>query len=104
MALAEMAFAGDLGIEADLRGLPCDADCVSTASRLFSESNSRYVVEVEPDMYDSFARLMLNLPFGQLGTVVEDKRLVIRTGDGSPVISADLEGLREAWRKPLMWG
>ncbi|HPD48043.1 MAG TPA: phosphoribosylformylglycinamidine synthase subunit PurL [Anaerohalosphaeraceae bacterium] len=104
VALAEMAFAGDLGIEADLRGLPCDADCVSTASRLFSESNSRYVVEVEPDMYDSFARLMLNLPFGQLGTVVEDKRLVIRTGDGSPVISADLEGLREAWRKPLMWG
>ncbi|MBE0537918.1 MAG: phosphoribosylformylglycinamidine synthase subunit PurL [Phycisphaerae bacterium] len=102
VALAEMAFAGGLGIEADLRGLPCDADCVTAAGQLFSESNSRYVVEVEPDMYDSFARLMLNMPFGQLGVVVDEKRLVIRTADGTPVVDADVEDLKRAWRKPLM--
>ncbi len=102
VALAEMAFAGGLGIEADLRGLPCDPDCTTDASRLFSESNSRFVVEVEPDMYDSFARLMLNLPFGQVGTVVDHKRLLIRTTDGKPIVDAELEGLKKAWREPLM--
>ncbi|MBN1506154.1 MAG: phosphoribosylformylglycinamidine synthase subunit PurL, partial [Sedimentisphaerales bacterium] len=69
VALAEMAFAGGLGIEADLRGLPKSKDCSRTDAQLFSESNSRYVVEVTPEDYDAFARRMLNLPFGQIGQV-----------------------------------
>jgi phosphoribosylformylglycinamidine synthase len=44
VALAEMAFAGGLGIEADLRGLPRSKDCCRTDAQLFSESNSRYTV------------------------------------------------------------
>src|SRR4030042_163671 len=38
VALAEMAFAGDFGIEADLRGLPKSTDCSRTDMKLFSES------------------------------------------------------------------
>jgi len=66
VALSEMAFAGGLGIEADLRGLPRSGDCSRIDTQLFSESNSRYIVEVEPENYDAFAKLMLNLPFGQI--------------------------------------
>ena len=47
VALAEMAFAGGLGIEADLRGLPKSIDCSRIDMQLFSESNCRYIVEVE---------------------------------------------------------
>jgi len=100
-ALAEMAFAGGLGIEADLRGLPLSDDCTQTAAQLFSESSSRYIVEVTPDSYHSFAELMLNLPFGQIGRVVEDKRLRIADQKQKTVIDQPLDTLKAAWQKPL---
>jgi phosphoribosylformylglycinamidine synthase len=103
VALAEMAFAGALGIEADLRGLPKSDDCLRIDAQLFSESNSRYIVEVEPENYDAFAKLMLNLPFGQIGKVTGEKKVIIKTQDGNAVINIDLDSLKKAWQKPLDW-
>ena len=103
VALAEMAFAGDCGIQADLRGLPTAKDCVKPAAMLFSESNSRYLVEVEPQNYDAFAKLMLNIPFGQVGEVVEDKKLTISDANQKIVVDAELCELKKAWQKPLAW-
>jgi len=103
VALAEMAFAGGLGIEADLRGLPKSKDCWRADAQLFSESNSRYIVEVEPDKYDAFAKLMLNLPFGQIGKVTEEKTLIIKSEDGKTVIESDIDSLKDAWQKTFDW-
>jgi phosphoribosylformylglycinamidine synthase len=103
VALAEMAFAGGLGIEADLRGLPRSSDCGRVDAQLFSESNSRYVVEIEAKNYDAFAKLMLNLPFGQIGKVVEEKMLTIKGENGRLVIKSDLDSLKQAWQRPLKW-
>jgi len=103
VALAEMAFAGGLGIEADLRGLPKTKDCSRTDTQLFSESNSRYIVEVEPENYDSFVKSMLNLPFGQIGKVTKEKILSIKADDGKKVIDADIDSLKQAWQKTLDW-
>ena len=103
VALAEMAFAGGLGIDADLRGLPSGKDCSRADVQLFSESNSRYIVEVEPDKYDTFAKLMLNLPFGQIGKVTEGKTLVIKAQDGETVIEKDIVTLKQAWQKTFDW-
>jgi len=103
VALAEMGFAGGLGIEADLRGLPKTADCSRVDAQLFSESNSRYIVEVEPENYDAFVKLMLNLPFGQIGKVAEEKKLVVKAEDGKTVIASDLDTLKRAWQEPLEW-
>ena len=103
VALAEMAFAGGLGIEADLRGLPKSKDCSRVDMQLFSESNSRYIVEVEPEKYDAFAKLMLNLPFGQIGKITEEKTLIIKAEDGKNVIESDLDSLKQAWQKTFSW-
>jgi len=103
VALAEMAFAGGLGIEADLRGLPKSKDCSRADAQLFSESNSRYIIEVEPENYDTFAKLMLNLPFGQIGKVTEEKTLIIKAEDGKTVVESDLDSLKKAWQKPFDW-
>ncbi len=100
-ALAEMAFSGGLGIEADLRGLPTSDDCVRTEAQLFAESNARYIVEVSPEHYQTFAEAMLNLPFGQIGRVVEDKRLRIIDRKHKTVIDQPLDTLKAAWQKPL---
>jgi phosphoribosylformylglycinamidine synthase len=103
VALAEMAFAGGLGIEADLRGLPKSKDCIRMDAQLFSESNSRYIVEIEPDKYDAFAKLMLNLPFGQIGKVTEDKKLIIKAENGNIIIESDIDSLKQAWQKTFDW-
>ncbi len=103
VALAEMAFAGGLGIEAGLRGLPKSRDCTRTDALLFSESNGRYIIEVSPAKYDAFAKRMLNLPFGQLGTVVSEPKLVIRDENGRNVVDADIDILKQAWQRTFDW-
>ncbi|MGA2172185.1 MAG: phosphoribosylformylglycinamidine synthase subunit PurL [Sedimentisphaerales bacterium] len=102
-ALAEMAFAGGLGIEADLRGLPKSKDCMSTDAQLFSESNSRYIIEVEPEKYDSLAKLMLNLPFGQIAKVTAAGKLIVKDQKGRTVINAEINSLKQAWQKTFNW-
>ncbi|MBN1125292.1 MAG: phosphoribosylformylglycinamidine synthase subunit PurL [Sedimentisphaerales bacterium] len=104
VALAEMAFAGEYGVEVDLRGLPTSDDCVRADMQLFSESNSRYIVEVSPSNYDAFARLMLNLPFGQIGEVVKEPRLTIRDRNQEIVVDAELQQLKTVWQEPLWLG
>lgn len=101
VALAEMAFAGGLGLEVDLQGLPVSEDCLSTEQHLFSESNSRYLVEVSPDTYHAFAMRMLDLPFGQIGEVIEQPRLRIRDCRRRLVVDAGLDALKAAWKRPL---
>ncbi|MFH1369688.1 MAG: phosphoribosylformylglycinamidine synthase subunit PurL [Planctomycetota bacterium] len=103
VALAEMAFAGGFGIEADLRGLPKSKDCTRIDTQLFSESNSRYIVEIEPEKYDSFAKLMLNLPFGQIGRVTDAPLLVIKDQKGGKAINAEINSLKQAWQKTFNW-
>lgn len=103
VALAEMAFAAGLGILADLKGLPKTADCTGPASQLFSESCSRYIVEIRPENYDAFAKLMLGVPFGQLGKITKDKKLVIKDNSGRTVVNPDIDDLKNAWQKPLKW-
>jgi phosphoribosylformylglycinamidine synthase len=103
VALAEMAFAGGLGIKADLRGLPKSKDCWRTDTQLFSESNSRYIVEVEPEKYGRFVKMMLNLPFGQIGNVIEEKTLIIKAESGKTAIETNIDSLKRAWQKALDW-
>jgi len=103
VALAEMSFAGGLGAEADLAALPKNNDCTETAAQLFSESQGRYILEVAPENYHEFSKLMLNLPFGRIGTVTEQKRLVIKDEQGRPRIDADTDSLKRIWQRPFDW-
>ncbi len=103
VAIAEMAFAGGFGVLADLKGLPKTADCTSANAQLFSESCSRYIVEVRQENFNDFAKLMLGVPFGQIGKVTEDKNLNIKDSLGKTVINASIDSLKDAWQKPLKW-
>ena len=49
VALAEMAFAGGLGARVSLADVPRDADAASDLVLLFSESPTRFVLEVRPE-------------------------------------------------------
>jgi phosphoribosylformylglycinamidine synthase len=98
VAAAEMAFAGDLGMEIDIAHAPAEAD--EPTVRLFSESNTRYLVEVEPDKADAFAAQMAGLPFAKLGEVVPEPLVRIRRGSEVCVEEA-LENLKSSWLNTL---
>ena len=83
--------------------MPRSEDCCRVDAQLFSESNSRYIVEVEPEKYDAFAKLMLNVPFGQIGKVMEEKILVIKSEGGETVIESNIDMLKQAWQKTFDW-
>lgn len=103
VALAEMAFAG--GIGADVTGLKdlAGADRLSDDERLFSESTTRFVVEVKPENAAAFRTAMKELPLTLLGRTVAEPRLRIAGTNGEWLIWSKLSELKEAWQKPLRW-
>ena len=103
VALAEMAFAGGLGASASLRDVPCEEDAALDAILLFSESPSRFLLEVRPDDLPALDDLFGGLPLGRLGAVVAEPRLTVTGLDGPAVIDATVSALKSAWQTPLRW-
>jgi phosphoribosylformylglycinamidine synthase len=99
VALAWIAFGGDLGIEADLTAAP-GASGLEGDAALFAESNGRFVVTVAPDRAEAFETRLRGLPFGRIGTVIPEKRLDLR-GPGELRVRAELGELKAAWKKTL---
>lgn len=101
VAAAEMAFAGGLGLEADVASLPVEGE-TPVPARLFAESASRLLVEVAPERAEEFAAVLADAgaPFARVGTVTADPRVVLRNGD-TVLVDAEIGDLRAAWRDAL---
>ncbi len=109
VAAAEMAFAGELGAVLDLGRVPVEdppgddggAPVDPTALRLFSESCTRFLLEVEPQHAPALERRIQGLPCAAVGHVTAEPRLGLRGPAGEVV--ADLAGadLRAAHAGPF---
>jgi phosphoribosylformylglycinamidine synthase len=100
-AAAEMALAGDLGVELRLDAVPHDLAEPTDAALLFAESNSRFLCEVPADRGDEFASLLQGVPCAELGVVVPTPQVTIRGLDGTVRIDLPCAALRAAWLAPL---
>ncbi len=99
VAAAEMAFAGGLGLELELAKLPCAelaANHDANATRLFSESCTRFLVEVEERNAASFEKLFAGLDCAAVGRVTKEPRLVIRGVRGQSIVDLELAKLEHA--------
>ncbi len=108
VAAAEMAFAGGLGMDIFLSEVPYKAQSAKAKAKnlrndyvLFSESNSRFIVEVEKRHQKEFELILKGLPFGLIGCISKEKEFKVLGFDGKPCIKADIAKLKEAWQKPL---
>src|SRR5262245_51401762 len=99
VALAEMAFAG--GVGADVTDLKVAAPDLSDTARLFSESPTRFILEVKPEHAPALRETFAGLPLTKVGTTVKEPRLRIAGANGEWLIWAKLDELKEAWQKPL---
>ena len=97
VAVAEMAFAG--GVGADVTGL--GAVGLSDVAKLFSESATRFVLEVTPENVAGVAALFGDLPVSDIGATVAEQRLRVAGADGEWLVWAKLADLKEAWQRPL---
>jgi phosphoribosylformylglycinamidine synthase len=104
IALAEMAFAGGHGLDVDVTSVAAESK-LSPVALLYSESNTRFVVEVAPQARSNFLAAFSAAglkPPVKLGTVTDSGRVVIK-GDNATIIDAGIDELRAAWKKPLAW-
>ncbi|MEF2097698.1 phosphoribosylformylglycinamidine synthase subunit PurL [Bacillus sp. CFBP9009] len=88
VALAESLFgASKLGAKVNISGEP--------VSELFSETQSRFLLSINPDNQASFEALVEDAIC--IGSVTADNKLVVATSD-SKVLEADVEDLQTAWK------
>lgn len=101
VAAAEMSFAGGYGLELNLSSVPVESSVVQDDVILFSESNSRFIVEVRGENQQEFERLIRNIPSGCIGRVLENDLFVVRARNGDALISEKISDLKEAWQATL---
>jgi phosphoribosylformylglycinamidine synthase subunit PurSL len=99
VALAEMSLAGEFGIEVDLDHAQL-ASGVSATELLFSESNSRFVIEVEPQHQTAFEELFRSVPLSILGTVASHEQVRIRA-ERQTLVDLPWQHLFQVWHQPL---
>lgn len=101
VALAEMAFAGEIGVKIDLENIFCGREIERDDILLFSESNSRFLVEVAPEHQKEFEDLLKDCPIGLIGETHSLKMLRITGLDSKLIVNESLSALKESWQKPL---
>jgi phosphoribosylformylglycinamidine synthase len=103
VAVAEMAFAGGLGATIELKSVPLGETIARDDFVLFSESNSRFLVEVAPEHKEEFERIMKGTSFAVVGQVKNTQKLEVFGLKRRKIIDVSIEELKEAWQRPLRW-
>ena len=98
VCLAEMAIGGDIGATIDVAEV---SNGLRTDVKVFSESNTRWVVEVKQEAQTEFEKQLKkeNISFTLLGKT-KGNYLIIKDGTKT-VVDLSVDILRECWRKPI---
>jgi phosphoribosylformylglycinamidine synthase len=110
VAAVEMAMAGGLGMSIDVAEVCGGAQLSATEAQLsatevlFSESNTRFLVETTAESADEFERMLRNsnVMVCRLGTIESSAQLVVTNGE-QVVMEVDVADAKAAWQKPLDW-
>jgi phosphoribosylformylglycinamidine synthase len=116
VAIAEMAFAGECGVRLRLADVPRNGSLEAHTDELdtvllFSESASRFLVEVPPAKRTEFEAILrsADVPHAHIGETTDGGRLQIAAADPEAKRTADwlidlpLAEMKEAWQRPLRW-
>jgi phosphoribosylformylglycinamidine synthase len=100
VALIETAFAGNLGMNIDLKDVPYRGKKRNDYV-LFSETASRFVVTIHPKDQKRFEKCMAGNVMCEIGFVASDGLFQITGLSGKPVIKEKIGKLKDAWQTPL---
>ncbi|TWT67308.1 phosphoribosylformylglycinamidine synthase subunit PurL [Allorhodopirellula solitaria] len=107
VAAVEMSLAGGLGLElslADVSRTDGEGDPLTSSEILFSESNTRFLIEVAPDQVAAVSERMsgAGVPLTRLGEVTSGTTVQIEDGD-DVVLDVEIAAAKSAWQAPLDW-
>jgi len=97
--LAKMAIAGQLGMEINLKNIPQSGDINREDFLLFSETQTRFIVTVNPKRKDEFEKIFTGITFAQIGVVTENKNFIVKNFKDENLIQSNIAELDEAYRK-----
>jgi phosphoribosylformylglycinamidine synthase len=108
VAAAEMSLAGLLGANIDvshiaIKGIADSFSETTNSIRLFSESTSRFIVEITPEQLGAFEKYIRTAGIKDMiyiGTVSNTTRFVVQDGD-TELINLQISELQEAWKGDL---
>jgi phosphoribosylformylglycinamidine synthase subunit PurSL len=100
VSIAEMAMASDFGAEIYLSKVPGE-HLERDDFALFSESNSRFLVEVAEKDRDAFEKLMKSRAYATIGKVTKKPRLSVQGLNGSNVLDTAIADLHTSWKRTL---
>jgi phosphoribosylformylglycinamidine synthase len=101
VAAAEMAFAGEIGADISLEALANQQ--LPDEVLLFSESTTRFLIELAPGDASEIEERFLGLPMCRIGKTMAESRLRISGQSGHCIVDSPLSELKEVWQKPLRW-
>ena len=100
VAMAEMVIGGTWGAEVELSLFPGKGSGVATS--LFSESQGRFLLEVEKEHQEEFESLMAGVPVVMIGTVVPEPLLTVKNC-GEVLFQLSEKELKDSWKGALKW-
>ena len=95
VALTKAALAGRLGLEVSLHGLPGQVHRNDFA--LFSESQGRLLVTVDPTHKIIFEATMRGTQIKHIGLVTNNQQIIIKGFDKKTIVCVDLNQLNRAY-------
>jgi phosphoribosylformylglycinamidine synthase len=100
-AAVEMAMAGGLGMKLAIDGV---AGSLSASETLFSESNTRFLIETTPENAAAVEKHFgdSGVSVARLGTIGSTDQLVV-THSEETILDVSVSKVKEAWLKPLDW-
>ena len=75
---------------------------MSQTEALFSESNSRFLIEVEAGRENDMEALFTGVPLFKVGAVASHDRVIVQASAGVQV-DMPWRDLFDAWHAPLNW-
>jgi phosphoribosylformylglycinamidine synthase len=97
VCFSEMAIGGNLGGEIDISKIQSD---LRTDFKIFSESNTRWLIEVSSNNHKEFESLLNNshVPYNKIG-ITKGNRIIFN--DKKKVIDLDIEDISRYWKDPI---
>jgi len=98
VCISEMCIGGDIGAQINLSNVSKN---LRSDFKLFSESNTRWVVEVEKEKQKNFEKTLKEnkTPFVKIGEIKSDK--IVIEDNGKKIIDQKISNLRDIWKNTI---
>ncbi len=105
IGISEMCFSG-IGAEINLSKIIIpDENNIPASSfvKLFSESNSRFLVEVEPGNEKALEKYFKDISFAKIGQTTDKEVLKVIESGENVVVEEKIATLKNAWKSTIKW-